>query len=262
MRRRLPASTPRPTSRLRSRRSSRSSIARRWRFAMAFASCRRWPRARRSSEHLAGELIECEVEVKTGRCERFAEAARLVVERRRQLYGLVDRLGAELCACGTHPWSPWTEQRIIDTPALPPGGAVAPLRRLAQQHVRHPRARRRPGPRACDRADEPPAVDPPRPARAERQLAVDRREAHAPPLDPVAALHPHVSRAAAFPSRSRAGATTTRSAVSCSTRARSASTRRSGGASAPTRRSARSSCGTRTARPTYARRSRSRPSAT
>jgi carboxylate-amine ligase len=67
------------------------------------------------SEHLAGELIECEVEVKTGRCERFADAARLVVERRRDLYGLVDRLGAELCACGTHPWSPWTEQRIIDT---------------------------------------------------------------------------------------------------------------------------------------------------
>ena len=33
-------------------------------------------------EHLAGELIECEVEVKTGRCETFAEAARLTIERR------------------------------------------------------------------------------------------------------------------------------------------------------------------------------------
>src|SRR3978361_328780 len=68
------------------------------------------------AEHLAGELIECEVEVKTGRCETFAEAARLTVERRRQLYEIVDRLNAELCSTGTHPWSPWTEQSIIDTP--------------------------------------------------------------------------------------------------------------------------------------------------
>jgi carboxylate-amine ligase len=68
------------------------------------------------AEHLAGELIECEVEVKTGRCETFAEAARLTVERRRQLYALTDRLGVELCSTGTHPWSPWQEQSIIDTP--------------------------------------------------------------------------------------------------------------------------------------------------
>jgi carboxylate-amine ligase len=68
------------------------------------------------AEHLAGELIECEVEVKTGRCETFAEAARLTLERRRQLYGLADRLGVELCSTGTHPWSPWQEQSIIDTP--------------------------------------------------------------------------------------------------------------------------------------------------
>jgi glutamate---cysteine ligase / carboxylate-amine ligase len=68
------------------------------------------------AEHLAGELIECEVEVKTGRCETFAEAARLTVERRRQLYAVADRLGVELCSTGTHPWSPWQEQSIIDTP--------------------------------------------------------------------------------------------------------------------------------------------------
>ena len=67
-------------------------------------------------EHLAGELIECEVEVKTGRCERFAEAARLTVERRRALFGLADRLGVALCSTGTHPWSRWQDQSIIDTP--------------------------------------------------------------------------------------------------------------------------------------------------
>jgi carboxylate-amine ligase len=67
-------------------------------------------------EHLAGELIACEVEVKTGRCETFAEAALLTVERRRQLYRLADQLGVELCTTGTHAFSPWTEQAIIDTP--------------------------------------------------------------------------------------------------------------------------------------------------
>ena len=68
-------------------------------------------------EHLAGELIECEVEVKTGRCETFAEAARAA---RSSAGASCTRsptaLGFELCSTGTHPWSPWTEQSIIDTP--------------------------------------------------------------------------------------------------------------------------------------------------
>jgi glutamate---cysteine ligase / carboxylate-amine ligase len=67
-------------------------------------------------EHLAGELIASEVEVKTGRCETFEEAARRVAERRAQVLELCDSLGIALGATGTHPWSPWQEQRIIDTP--------------------------------------------------------------------------------------------------------------------------------------------------
>ena len=67
-------------------------------------------------EHLVGELIASEVEVRTGRCETFAEAAAVMVERRRQLLELAGRLDLALCATGTHPWSPWQEQRIIDTP--------------------------------------------------------------------------------------------------------------------------------------------------
>jgi carboxylate-amine ligase len=66
--------------------------------------------------HLVGELIASEVEVRTGRCETFAEAAALVGERRRQLRALADPRGIALGATGTHPWSPWQEQRIIDTP--------------------------------------------------------------------------------------------------------------------------------------------------
>src|SRR3954469_13504632 len=66
--------------------------------------------------HLVGELIASEVEVRTGRCDTFAEAAALVGERRRQLRALADPRGIALAATGTHPWSPWQEQRIIDTP--------------------------------------------------------------------------------------------------------------------------------------------------
>jgi len=66
--------------------------------------------------HLVGELIASEVEVRTGRCESFAEVVARIPERRAQLSTLVDRLGVTLGATGTHPWSPWQEQRIIDTP--------------------------------------------------------------------------------------------------------------------------------------------------
>jgi carboxylate-amine ligase len=67
-------------------------------------------------EHLVGELIASEVEVRTGRCGTFEEAAAQLGERRAQLHELADEIGVSLAATGTHPWSPWQEQRIIDTP--------------------------------------------------------------------------------------------------------------------------------------------------
>jgi len=67
-------------------------------------------------QHLVGELIASEVEVRTGRCDTFAEAAEKIGERRSQLRALTDTLGIGLSSTGTHPWSPWQEQRIIDTP--------------------------------------------------------------------------------------------------------------------------------------------------
>src|SRR5687768_9691668 len=73
-------------------------------------------RATDLEEHLVGELIASEAEVRTGRCETFADAAARMGERREQLLGLADSLGIALGATGTHPWSPWQEQRIIDTP--------------------------------------------------------------------------------------------------------------------------------------------------
>src|SRR3954447_3501875 len=68
------------------------------------------------ADHLVGELIASEVEIRTGRCESFAEAAAKIGERRAQLDDLASGLGIALAAVGTHPWSPWQEQRIIDTP--------------------------------------------------------------------------------------------------------------------------------------------------
>jgi carboxylate-amine ligase len=67
-------------------------------------------------EHLVGELIASEAEVRTGRCESFEDAAVRMGERRAQLGALAESLGIALGATGTHPWSPWQEQRIIDTP--------------------------------------------------------------------------------------------------------------------------------------------------
>jgi glutamate---cysteine ligase / carboxylate-amine ligase len=66
--------------------------------------------------HLVGELIASEVEIRTGQCENFTEAAARMGERRDQLLALADQLGVVLGGTGTHPWSPWQEQRIIDTP--------------------------------------------------------------------------------------------------------------------------------------------------
>src|SRR5512132_2060110 len=67
-------------------------------------------------EHLVGELIASEIEIKTGRCHDFAQAAELMARRRTQLSELADRLDVALASTGTHPWSRWQDQRIIDTP--------------------------------------------------------------------------------------------------------------------------------------------------
>jgi glutamate---cysteine ligase / carboxylate-amine ligase len=67
-------------------------------------------------DHLVGELIASEVEVRTGRCETFAEVPGVLAKRRAQLQALVEPMGLLLGATGTHPWADWKEQRIIDTP--------------------------------------------------------------------------------------------------------------------------------------------------
>jgi carboxylate-amine ligase len=65
---------------------------------------------------LAGELIASEIEIKTGKVERFADVPRTIADRRDQLVSLVEPLGLALGATGSHPWASWKDQRIIDTP--------------------------------------------------------------------------------------------------------------------------------------------------
>ena len=67
-------------------------------------------------ENLVGELIASEAEVRTGKCADFGEAASRMAERRAQLQALAREVGLQLGATGTHPWSRWQDQRIIDTP--------------------------------------------------------------------------------------------------------------------------------------------------
>jgi glutamate---cysteine ligase / carboxylate-amine ligase len=67
-------------------------------------------------DHLVGELIASEAEVRTGRCEGYAEASELMGTRRTQLVELAGDLGLALGSTGTHPWARWQDQRIIDTP--------------------------------------------------------------------------------------------------------------------------------------------------
>lgn len=65
---------------------------------------------------VAGELISSEIEIRSGRGDDFADALERQRERRRRLFALAADRGLLLGATGLHPWSPWQEQRIIDTP--------------------------------------------------------------------------------------------------------------------------------------------------
>lgn len=65
---------------------------------------------------VAGELIKSEIEIKSGRCQSFTEVTRKQQQVRMRLYEMADRLGITLGATATHPWAPWQEQEIIDTP--------------------------------------------------------------------------------------------------------------------------------------------------
>ncbi|HLM08247.1 MAG TPA: YbdK family carboxylate-amine ligase [Thermoleophilaceae bacterium] len=67
------------------------------------------------ADAVAGELIRSEIEIRSGRGENFADAELRQREARARLFALAAERGALLGATGTHPWSTWQEQQIIDT---------------------------------------------------------------------------------------------------------------------------------------------------
>jgi carboxylate-amine ligase len=67
------------------------------------------------AESVSGELIASEIEIRSGRGETFAAAVAAQRERRRRLFALAAEQGLALGSTGTHPWSDYRKQMIIDT---------------------------------------------------------------------------------------------------------------------------------------------------
>jgi glutamate---cysteine ligase / carboxylate-amine ligase len=62
-----------------------------------------------------GELIDTEIEIRSGRGESFDDAAERQRGRRSRLFALADEMGLALAATGTHPWANYLDQHIIET---------------------------------------------------------------------------------------------------------------------------------------------------
>ena len=67
------------------------------------------------AESAAGELIDTEIEIRSGRGATFAEAIERQTKCRVALFALAEEMGLALAATGTHPWADYRDQRIIDT---------------------------------------------------------------------------------------------------------------------------------------------------
>ena len=63
----------------------------------------------------AGELIDTEIEIRSGKGETFAEAVEMQLEHRARLFALAEDMDMALAAMGTHPWANYLDQQIIDT---------------------------------------------------------------------------------------------------------------------------------------------------
>jgi carboxylate-amine ligase len=66
-------------------------------------------------DRVAGELISSEIEIRSAKGDDFADALVSQREARGRLFALAADRGIKLGSTGTHPFSPWQEQRIIDT---------------------------------------------------------------------------------------------------------------------------------------------------
>jgi glutamate---cysteine ligase / carboxylate-amine ligase len=67
------------------------------------------------ADSVAGELIDTEIEIRSGKGESFTHAVELQRERRARLFRIAESMGIGLAAMGTHPWANYLDQKIIDT---------------------------------------------------------------------------------------------------------------------------------------------------
>jgi glutamate---cysteine ligase / carboxylate-amine ligase len=67
------------------------------------------------ADAITGELIESEIEIRSGKAETWADAVAQQRDARSRLFRLAAEKGILLAATGTHPWSPWQDQKIIET---------------------------------------------------------------------------------------------------------------------------------------------------
>jgi carboxylate-amine ligase len=82
------------------------------RFEEMQAACLRDPEL---APAVKGELIDTEIEIRSGRGETFGDAAERQRARRARLFGIADEMSLALAAMGTHPWANYLDQHIIDT---------------------------------------------------------------------------------------------------------------------------------------------------
>ena len=67
------------------------------------------------ADSVRGELIDTEIEIRSGRSESFAQMCEQQRDHRRRLFALADEHGYALASTGTHPWADYLDQTIIDT---------------------------------------------------------------------------------------------------------------------------------------------------
>ena len=67
------------------------------------------------AESISGELIASEIEIRSGRGETLVDALAAQADVRRRLFALAAQRGVELGSTGTHAFSDYREQQIIDT---------------------------------------------------------------------------------------------------------------------------------------------------
>src|SRR5437764_8310091 len=67
------------------------------------------------ADAITGELIESEIEIRSGKADTWADAVAQQRDARLRLFKIAAEQRVVLAATGAHPWSPWQEQRIIQT---------------------------------------------------------------------------------------------------------------------------------------------------